>query len=187
MSITYDFKAFFIAKKALVILITVWLLPSNASYRAGIFQGWEFAHRFSERITRFFPKMSEWAIRSKKKSDSLICSFLVSNLMRFAHDRPFPLRDLSESLMFSHFWWATWASCSHRSFPLSDLSDLLTVSHLSWVIWLNRSQSLIWFERNERMSKWSMSELANSQPWNYLCNIIDSAEIKFTMSLTVWR
>ena len=37
--------------------------------------------------------------------------------------------------------------------------------HLSWAIWANRSQSLIWFERNEQMSEWAMSELANSQPW----------------------
>ena len=29
-------------------------------------------------------------------------------------------------LSFSHFWWATWAICSHRSFLLSDLSDSLT-------------------------------------------------------------
>ena len=36
-----------------------------------------------------------------------------------------------------------------RSFPLSDLSDLLMVAHMSWAIWANRSQSLIWFERNE--------------------------------------
>ena len=52
-----------------------------------------------------------------------------------------------------------------RSFPLSDS---LKVAHLSWAIWTNCSQSLIWFERNERnewMSKWAMSEWANSQPW----------------------
>ena len=35
---------------------------------------------------------------------------------------------------------------------LSDLSDSLMVAHLSWVIWANHTQSLIWFERNERMS-----------------------------------
>ena len=36
---------------------------------------------------------------------------------------------------------------------LSDLSDSLTVAHLSWAICANRSQSLIWFEQNEQMSK----------------------------------
>ena len=27
---------------------------------------------------------------------------------------------------FAHFWWATWAICSHRSFLVSDLSNSLT-------------------------------------------------------------
>ena len=40
-----------------------------------------------------------------------------------------------------------------RSFPLSNLSDLLRVAHLSWAIWANRSQSLICFEQNERLSE----------------------------------
>ena len=53
--------------------------------------------------------MSEWAIRSKKRA---ICSFLVSH--------PGFL------LMVTHFWWATWAICSHRSFLVSTLSDSLT-------------------------------------------------------------
>ena len=47
---------------------------------------------------------------------------------------------------------------------MSNLSDSFTVAHLSWVIWANCSQSLIWFERNGQMSKWEMSEWANSQP-----------------------
>ena len=48
-------------------------------------QGWEFAHRFSERIARFLPKnerMSNWL---KKTSDLLIFSFLVSDLLMVAH------------------------------------------------------------------------------------------------------
>ena len=45
----------------------------------------------------------------------------------FAHDRSFPLSDLSESLMVAHFWWATWVIRSHRSFFVSDLSDSLTL------------------------------------------------------------
>ena len=36
-------------------------------------QGWEFAHRFSERITVFLPK-------NERMSDSLICSFPLSDL-----------------------------------------------------------------------------------------------------------
>ena len=47
-------------------------------------QGWEFAHQFSSELLVFCQKISEWAIRSKK--------------------RPIP--------SFAHFWWATWAICS---------------------------------------------------------------------------
>ena len=64
-----------------------------------------------------------------------------------------------------------------RSFDMSDLSDLLTVAHLSWAIWANHSQSLIWFEQSEQMSKFpnllKMSDVSkslrsltkNEQPW----------------------
>ena len=43
-------------------------------------QGWEFAHRFSERIARFLPKNEQMSDFLKKTSDSLIRSFLVSDL-----------------------------------------------------------------------------------------------------------
>ena len=46
----------------------------------------------------------------KKMNDSLICSFLVSNL--------------SDLLTIAHFLWATWANCS---FLVSNQSDLLTL------------------------------------------------------------
>ena len=46
---------------------------------------------------------------------------------RFAHDRSFPLSDLSKSHMVAHFWWATWAICSHRSYDLSEMRDSLTL------------------------------------------------------------
>ena len=63
---------------------------------------------------------------------------------RFAHDRSFPLRDLSESLMVAHFWWAIWTNCSWSlissegpvqmahggSFLVRDLNESLTVAHL---------------------------------------------------------
>ena len=52
-------------------------------------QGWEFAHRFSEQITRFLPKNVGMSDSLKKMSDSLIRSFLVS--------------DLSDSLTMAHF------------------------------------------------------------------------------------
>ena len=52
--------------------------------------GWEFAHRFSERIGRFLRKIERPERFAQKTSDSLIRSFLVS--------------DLSKSLMVAHFW-----------------------------------------------------------------------------------
>ena len=60
----------------------------------------------------FLRKNERMSDSLKKTSDLLICSFLVS--------------DLSESLMVTHFWWATWAIRSHRSFLVSDLSNSLT-------------------------------------------------------------
>ena len=54
-----------------------------------ISQGWDFAHRFSERIAGFLRKNEQMSDSLKKTSDSLICSFLVSNL--------------SDSLMIAHF------------------------------------------------------------------------------------
>ena len=43
-------------------------------------QGWEFANQFSERNTRFLQKNERMSDSLKKTSDSLIRSFLVSNL-----------------------------------------------------------------------------------------------------------
>ena len=57
---------------------------------------------------------------------------------QIAHNRSFVSSDLSDSLTVTPF-------------PLNNLSDSLRVTHLSWAIWANCSQSLIWFERNERI------------------------------------
>ena len=43
-------------------------------------QGWEFAPRFPEQITCFLPKNERMSDLLKKMSDSLIRSFLVSDL-----------------------------------------------------------------------------------------------------------
>ena len=51
-------------------------------------QGWEFAHRFSKQIAHFLPKNQQMSDSLKKISDSLIRSFLVSdlsNLLTIAH------------------------------------------------------------------------------------------------------
>ena len=64
-------------------------------------QGWEFAHRISERITRFLPKNERMRDSLKKMSDSLIFG---EQPERFAHDCSFPVSDVSKSLMVAHFW-----------------------------------------------------------------------------------
>ena len=55
----------------------------------GFLQGWEFAHLISEQITSFLSKNERMSDLLKKMSDSLIRSFLVS--------------DLSDLLMIAHF------------------------------------------------------------------------------------
>ena len=55
----------------------------------GFLQGWEFAHLISERITHFLSKNERMSDSLKKMSDSLIRSFLVS--------------DLSDLLTIAHF------------------------------------------------------------------------------------
>ena len=53
------------------------------------YQGWEFAHRISERIARFLPKNERMSDSIKTMSDSIIHSFLLS--------------DLSDLLTIAHF------------------------------------------------------------------------------------
>ena len=104
--------------------LQVWFISYNLLTKIG--QGWEFAHRFSERIPRFLPKNEQMSDLLKKWA---ICSFahFGEQPERFAHDRSFPLSDLSKSVLVTHFWWATWAIPSHRSFLVSNPSDLLTL------------------------------------------------------------
>ena len=85
-------------------------------------QGWEFAHRFSEWIALFLWKNERMRDSFKKRA---IHSFLVSDLS-IDNGRTFLVSNLSKSLMVAHFYWATWAICSHRSLLVSDLSNLLT-------------------------------------------------------------
>ena len=65
------------------------------------FQGWEFAHLISERIARFLSKNERFAQKNERFTHSLIFG---EQPERFAHDRSFPLSDLSELLMVPHFW-----------------------------------------------------------------------------------
>ena len=74
-------------------------------------QGWEFAHLISERIASFLSKNEQMSDSLKKMSDSLIRSFLVSEMSdlltllisselpeRIAHCRSFLGSEMSNSL-----------------------------------------------------------------------------------------
>ena len=68
-------------------------------------QGWEFAHRFSERIARFLPQNERMSDSLKKKQQfAHLLNFSEQPEQRFAHGRSFLESDLSESLMVAHFW-----------------------------------------------------------------------------------
>ena len=103
-------------------------------------QGWEFAHSFSERIERFFEKMSKCAIRSKKHSIREFTHFCWATY---------------ELLTVALLSWATWAICSRSLFWHKRSERFAHSRSLSWAIWANHSQSLIW---SERMSYEQMSE-----------------------------
>ena len=72
----------------------------------------------------FCPKMSEWAIRSKKR---VIHSFAHFWWATWAiRSRSLISSEQCERTTHAHFWGATWALRSHRSFLVSDLSNSLT-------------------------------------------------------------
>ena len=88
---------------------------------------------------------------AKTTSVSLIYSFIMSALSKsltvaLCHEQP---------ERFTH-------GCS---FVMRNLSNSLTVAHFSSAIWANCSQLLIKISNFEQMSKWAMSQWANSQPW----------------------
>ena len=77
--------------------LNFYCLTAQQYLNLGKKQGWEFAHRFSERIARFLRNNEQMSDSLKKTSDllkqtsdSLIRSCLVS--------------DLSNSLMVAHIW-----------------------------------------------------------------------------------
>ena len=104
--------------------------------------------------------MSEWVICSKKRSDSLIRSFLMSNL--------------SNSLMITLFVWATWANCSWSLIFGERPKGFAHIAHFWWATWAIHSRSLICLEWSERsanicsydlskMSEWANERWANEQ------------------------
>ena len=101
------------------------------------------------RANRSFSPKNEQMSDSLKKNERFTHLLIFGERPeRFAHDRSFPLSDLSESLMVAHFWWVTWAICSHRSFLVSNLSDLLT----SLILLSDLSDSLTLLTKKEEIN-----------------------------------
>ena len=55
-------------------------------------------------------------------SNSLTSLIFSERPERIAHDRSFPLSDMSDSLTVANLSWAIWANCSQSSFDLSKMS-----------------------------------------------------------------
>ena len=91
-----------------------------------IYQGWEFAHWISKRIALFLPKNERMSDLLKAMSDSLIRSFLMS--------------DLSDSLMIAHFLWANWANHSWLLIFGEQPERYANITHLIWAKWAIHSQ-----------------------------------------------
>ena len=106
---------------------------------------------FSERITRFLQKNEGMSESLKKRA---ICSFLVSSL--------------SESLMYAHFWWATWAN---RSWPLIFGEQPERFAHIAnfwwadWVIHVPKITILVKFCSANRSSHflWAKERFAQKK------------------------
>ena len=111
-------------------------LPSNPSSQ--FFRAGNSLIGFPSESLVFTQKRSNEQF-AQKTSDSLIRSFLVSDLsdlLMIAHFLWAMWANPSGSLIFgerserfthiTHLWWATWAICSHCSILVSDLSDSLT-------------------------------------------------------------
>ena len=108
----------------------------------------------------------------KKTSDSLIHSFLVSNLSNSLSSLIFGERP--ERFAHSH------------SFDISDRSDSLTVAHLSWAIWANHSQWLIWFKQKEQMSDERMSKFPALEKQAIGSFLVSDLSHLLTVALLSW-
>ena len=134
-----------------------------------IFQGWEFVHRFFERITSFF--VSERTICSWKRVNRSRRSFVMSNLSkllkvalfktwweRFAHNRS-----------FVKSYWAVSIE-QQEQFALAALYKRvikIEIDFLTVVARANRFQLLFNLSDLEQTSKKRLCKRANSQPWYF--------------------
>ena len=155
-------------------LLEKWTVRPDIYFPAGcrLNQGWEFAHRFSERIARFLQKNERMSDSLKKTSDlltSLIKKEGMSELVVFLNLQKTYLK-AKNTILVQKLW-------ANRSFlwVKEQMSDSLMAALLTWATWAIRSLLLICPERSERiahscsfdlsdLSKWEMSEWANSNP-----------------------
>ena len=91
----------------LVTAVRLWELANSIRMIGWFMQGWEFAHRFSERIARFLPK-NEWMSESQQN--------------RAIHS-------------FANFWWVTWAICSQSLIFGERPERYAHIAHFWWVTW----------------------------------------------------
>ena len=104
---------------------------TNSSWK----QCWEFAHLIPEQIAIFLSKNERMSDSLKWMSDSLICSFLVS--------------DLSDSLTIAHFLWVTWANCSWLLIFGERPERFAHITYLIWAKWAIHSH------RSPKEKKWA--------------------------------
>ena len=123
-------------------------------------QGWEFAHQFSEQITRFLRKneqfahlliFGEWPERFAHGPERIAHghSFLVSNL---SDSLTYLIKKegMSESLVFLNK--KTYIKRTKNMILVKKIWVNRSFAQLSWATWANRSQSLFWYERPERIT-----------------------------------
>ena len=87
----------------------------------------------------------------KKVSDLLIFG---EQPEQFTHGHLFPLSDLSKSLTVAHFWWATWAICSHCWERIFCFFKKLFKKMISFEFFLSKSLVFLWVkEKKERFAQ----------------------------------
>ena len=115
-------------------------------------------------MNRLFSLKTYKKTYKKCTKNTILVKFVWENCLFFASEwanEPYAQKT-SDLLIHSFTCWPE--GIPHgRSFAMSDMRDLLTVAHLSWAIGENCSQSLIWCDQFEQMSKWATERWANER------------------------
>ena len=129
--------------------------------------------------TEFWSEPKKWANEQfvQKVSDSLICSFLVSNLCDLLTSPHsfffFNCKKTYKNTILFEFFWAKARFCEQKSECAihSKKQDIRSFAHLSWVTWANCSHLLICHERPERFAhsrSFVLSNLSESLTFAHL-------------------